>query len=66
MASTANCQANSGFAPIASGGDGDGVQFWYVGYDASLKTIVVGHQGTDTSKLSVTCCRSRVELTFRQ
>ncbi|KIY71074.1 alpha/beta-hydrolase [Cylindrobasidium torrendii FP15055 ss-10] len=47
----ANCQANPKFVPIASGGDGDGVQFWYVGYDPSLKSIIVGHQGTDTSKL---------------
>ncbi|KAF9026314.1 alpha/beta-hydrolase [Hymenopellis radicata] len=35
-----NCDANSHFQP-----------FWYVGYDPSLKAVIVGHQGTDTSKL---------------
>ncbi|KAJ8454174.1 hypothetical protein ONZ45_g19406 [Pleurotus djamor] len=47
----ANCNANSGFKPIASGGDGNKIQFWYVGYDPSLKTVIVAHQGTDFSKL---------------
>ncbi|KAK0489259.1 alpha/beta-hydrolase [Armillaria novae-zelandiae] len=45
------CQANAGFKPVASGGDGDNVQFWYVGYDPSLNTTIVGHQGTDTKKM---------------
>jgi hypothetical protein len=49
----ANCQANPSFEPIASGGDGDAVQFWYVGYDPTLKTIIVAHQGTDFSELWV-------------
>ncbi|KAK7686333.1 hypothetical protein QCA50_010557 [Cerrena zonata] len=47
----ANCQANSGFQPVASGGDGNVTQFWYVGFDPSLQTVIVAHQGTDTSKL---------------
>ncbi|KAI0075335.1 lipase [Panus rudis PR-1116 ss-1] len=47
----ANCQANPTFEPVASGGDGDSTQFWYVGFDPTLKTVIVGHQGTDTSKL---------------
>ncbi|KAG7094313.1 hypothetical protein E1B28_007915 [Marasmius oreades] len=47
----ANCQANPTFKPVASGGDGDSVQFWYVGYDPTLATVIVGHQGTDFSKL---------------
>ncbi|KAI0636124.1 lipase [Trametes polyzona] len=46
-----NCQANPTFVPIASGGDGDLTQFWYVGYDPTLEEIIVGHQGTDTKKL---------------
>ncbi|GJE91306.1 lipase family protein [Phanerochaete sordida] len=46
----ANCQANPSFEPIASGGDGDATQFWYVGYDPSLKTVTIAHQGTDTSE----------------
>ncbi|KAL0953904.1 hypothetical protein HGRIS_005071 [Hohenbuehelia grisea] len=41
------CQANEGFISIASGGDGAAVQFWYVGYDPQLKSVVVAHQGTD-------------------
>ncbi|KAG7445156.1 alpha/beta-hydrolase [Guyanagaster necrorhizus] len=45
------CQANPVFKPLGSGGDGGDVQFWYVGYDPSLDTIIVGHQGTDSSKI---------------
>ncbi|KAK0188490.1 alpha/beta-hydrolase [Armillaria mellea] len=45
------CEANPDFKPVASGGNGDSVQFWYVGYDPNLDTIIVGHQGTDFSKL---------------
>ena len=48
---TANCNANPGFVPEASGGDGSSVQFWFVGYDPSLKEIVVSHQGTEALKL---------------
>ncbi|KAI9440884.1 Alpha/Beta hydrolase protein [Lactarius indigo] len=46
-----NCQANPDFQPVASGGDGDGTQFWYVGFSPSQKTVVVAHQGTAISKL---------------
>ncbi|VDB96293.1 unnamed protein product [Peniophora sp. CBMAI 1063] len=45
------CEANSGFVVQASGGDGDGTQFWYVGYDPSLKEVIVAHQGTDPDEL---------------
>ncbi|GLB41593.1 putative lipase (class 3) [Lyophyllum shimeji] len=47
----ANCEANPTFQPVASGGDGSTVQFWYVGFDPTLATVIVGHQGTDPSKL---------------
>ncbi|KAF5375316.1 hypothetical protein D9757_009673 [Collybiopsis confluens] len=47
----ANCEANPGFIPVASGGDGDGTQFWYVGYDPTLNTVIVAHQGTDFSEI---------------
>ncbi|EGN97011.1 hypothetical protein SERLA73DRAFT_185287 [Serpula lacrymans var. lacrymans S7.3] len=47
----ANCQANPGFKPTASGGNGDSVQYWYVGYDPSLDTVIVSHQGTDPSEI---------------
>ncbi|PBK99891.1 alpha/beta-hydrolase [Armillaria gallica] len=45
------CEANPDFKPVASGGNGDSVQFWYVGYDPNLDAVIVGHQGTDTTKL---------------
>lgn len=47
----ANCDANPSFQPIASGGDGDQTQFWYVGFDPILSTVIVAHQGTNTSEL---------------
>ncbi|KAJ7885997.1 lipase [Mycena leptocephala] len=48
----ANCAgANPAFHPVASGGDGDGVQFWFVGVDTKLGTIIVSHQGTDPSEI---------------
>jgi len=47
----ANCNANPDFIPVAAGGDGSSVQFWYVGYSPSQATVVVGHQGTDTSQI---------------
>ncbi|PIL27924.1 hypothetical protein GSI_09959 [Ganoderma sinense ZZ0214-1] len=46
-----NCRANPSFKPVASGGDGESTQFWYVGFDPRLKEVIVSHQGTDTSKL---------------
>ncbi|KAF9528953.1 lipase [Crepidotus variabilis] len=46
-----NCEQNSGFKPIDSGGDGAIVQYWYVGYDPALNSIIVGFQGTDTDKI---------------
>ncbi|THV02157.1 lipase class 3 family protein [Dendrothele bispora CBS 962.96] len=45
-----NCQSNADFITTASGGDGDAVQFWYVGFSPSQKTVIVAHQGTDTSE----------------
>ncbi|KAI0249663.1 lipase [Lactifluus subvellereus] len=47
----AHCQANSDFEPVASGGDGDATQYWYVGYSPSLKTVIVAHEGTNPTKL---------------
>ncbi|KAF7977985.1 hypothetical protein HWV62_1821 [Athelia sp. TMB] len=46
----ADCEANPTFKPVASGGDGDAVQYWFVGYDPTLKTVIVSHQGTDPSE----------------
>jgi len=47
----ANCNANPSFQPIASGGDGVVVQFWFVGYDPTHQAIIVSHQGTDPAKI---------------
>ncbi|KDQ61916.1 hypothetical protein JAAARDRAFT_66920 [Jaapia argillacea MUCL 33604] len=46
-----NCQTNPTFKPVASGGDGDSVQFWFVGYDPTLASVIVAHQGTDPSQI---------------
>ncbi|TFK42180.1 lipase class 3 family protein [Crucibulum laeve] len=47
----ANCNANADFIPVASGGDGASVQFWYVGFSPSQASVIVAHQGTDTSEI---------------
>lgn len=46
-----NCDANPAFLPVASGGNGDSVQYWFVGYDPNLDTVIVSHQGTDPSEI---------------
>ncbi|KAF9456174.1 Alpha/Beta hydrolase protein [Collybia nuda] len=46
-----HCEATPSFKPVASGGDGSITQFWYVGYDPTLETIIVSHQGTDIAKI---------------
>jgi hypothetical protein len=46
----ANCAESPNFTPTAAGGDGNGVQFWFVGYDSGLKSVIVSHQGTDPTK----------------
>jgi len=47
----ANCRANSGFQPVASGGDGTDTPFWYVGFDPALNSAVVAHEGTNSSSI---------------
>lgn len=47
----ADCAANSDFIPVASGGDGGSVQFWYVGFSPSQASVIVAHQGTEPSKI---------------
>jgi len=46
------CQANDGFVPYATGGDGDSTQFYYVGYWPDQNTAVVAHQGTDPTQFA--------------
>jgi len=45
------CSGNPTFEPFASGGDGSDTQFWYVGWDPTLSSVVVAHQGTDPTSL---------------
>ncbi len=49
--SAAKCSANSGLTPVAAGGDGAAVQYWYVGYDTDLASVVVGFQGTRIERM---------------
>ncbi|GBE86678.1 hypothetical protein SCP_0905580 [Sparassis crispa] len=42
-----NCQAVPQFEPVAAGGDGNLVQYWYVGFDPTLDSVIMAHQGTD-------------------
>ncbi|KAJ3574449.1 hypothetical protein NP233_g1765 [Leucocoprinus birnbaumii] len=46
-----DCAANADFKPVAVGGNGLSVQFWYVGFSPSLNSVIVAHQGTDNTKL---------------
>ncbi|CUA70670.1 hypothetical protein RSOLAG22IIIB_04266 [Rhizoctonia solani] len=47
------CQAQpvKDFVVYASGGDGNLVQYWYVGWWPSGNSVVVGHQGTQFNKI---------------
>ncbi|KAJ7912363.1 hypothetical protein B0H13DRAFT_1874872 [Mycena leptocephala] len=48
----ANCDgANPAFHPVKSGGDGDSVQFWFVGVDSNLGTVIVSHQGATPEEI---------------
>ncbi|KAJ7614638.1 lipase, partial [Mycena polygramma] len=44
-----DCLANPDFKPVAAGGDGEFVQYWFVGYSPSLKRVIVAHEGTPCS-----------------
>ncbi|KLO12646.1 alpha/beta-hydrolase [Schizopora paradoxa] len=46
-----NCDALAGFSPTFWGGDGTDTQYWYVGFDRTLNTVVVAHQGTRAKSL---------------
>jgi len=45
------CAANPDFIPEATGGNGNSVQFWYVGFSPSQETVIVAHQGTNKSSI---------------
>ncbi|KAF4612438.1 hypothetical protein D9613_004374 [Agrocybe pediades] len=59
----ANCNANADFIPTASGGDGSSVQFWYVGFSPSQGSVIVAHQGTDTSQIEADLTDAEAILT---
>ncbi|PCH40107.1 hypothetical protein WOLCODRAFT_23846 [Wolfiporia cocos MD-104 SS10] len=45
------CDAIPGFEPTLTGGDGDAVQLYFVGYWPDENAVVVAHQGTDPTEL---------------
>ncbi|KAJ3570272.1 hypothetical protein NP233_g4513 [Leucocoprinus birnbaumii] len=45
------CDALPGFQPTLVGGDGNAVQFFFVGYWPDQNTVVVAHEGTDPTQL---------------
>ncbi|KIK93724.1 hypothetical protein PAXRUDRAFT_33881 [Paxillus rubicundulus Ve08.2h10] len=45
------CQAVPGFKVSLTGGDGNSIQYYYVGYWPSENSVVVAHQGTDPAQL---------------
>ncbi|PPQ79791.1 LOW QUALITY PROTEIN: hypothetical protein CVT25_003145 [Psilocybe cyanescens] len=57
------CKANKDFIPIASGGDGSTVQYWYVGYSPSQASVIVGHQGTNTSDFNADITDTQIAMT---
>ncbi|KAH7098244.1 lipase [Auriculariales sp. MPI-PUGE-AT-0066] len=46
-----NCDAVPSVVPVASGGDGSFVQYWYVAYSKTFNSVVVSHQGTKTANV---------------
>jgi len=45
------CDALPGFEATLTGGDGDAIQFFFVGHWPQENAVVVAHQGTDPSEL---------------
>ncbi|KAF8595786.1 alpha/beta-hydrolase [Ceratobasidium sp. AG-I] len=44
------CKRIPGFVPYATGGDGNAVPLWYVGWWPSASSVVVAHEGTDPTQ----------------
>ncbi|KAG8689750.1 hypothetical protein FRC09_012272 [Ceratobasidium sp. 395] len=44
------CKKVPGFVPYATGGDGNAVPLWYVGWWPAGSSVVVVHEGTDPTK----------------
>ncbi|KAG9119726.1 hypothetical protein FRC07_005102 [Ceratobasidium sp. 392] len=45
------CKRVPGFIPYATGGDGNAIQYWYVGWWPAGNSVVVAHEGTDPTQL---------------
>jgi len=45
------CEALPGFEPTLTGGDGDAIQLYYVGYWPTENAVVVAHEGTNPAAL---------------
>ncbi|KAJ1306381.1 hypothetical protein OPQ81_007386 [Rhizoctonia solani] len=45
------CKRVPGFVPYATGGNGNDVQYWYVGWWPAGSSVVVAHEGTDPTQL---------------
>ncbi|KAI0248632.1 alpha/beta-hydrolase, partial [Lactifluus subvellereus] len=45
------CSALPGFVPTLTGGDGNSIQFFYIGFWPDQSAVVVAHQGTNPLKL---------------
>ncbi|KAG1745926.1 Alpha/Beta hydrolase protein [Suillus paluster] len=45
------CEAVPGFEVSLTGGDGNSIQYYYVGYWPAENSVVVAHQGTDPTQL---------------
>ncbi|KAG8721077.1 hypothetical protein FRC11_002994, partial [Ceratobasidium sp. 423] len=44
------CKRVPGFVPYVTGGNGNNVPYWYVGWWPSGSSVVVAHEGTDPTK----------------
>ncbi|KAG8746068.1 hypothetical protein FRC10_006171 [Ceratobasidium sp. 414] len=44
------CKRIPGFIPYATGGDGNGIPLWYVGWWPAGSSVIVAHEGTDPTQ----------------
>lgn len=69
--SIVNCDANPTFQPVAAGGDGVSVQFWFVGIDPTLqvflphKLLTISDDGSIDSHSGTSGNRSRKDVIIR-
>jgi len=56
------CRAVPGFEPTLRGGDGDEIQYYYVGFWPAQSAVVVAHQGTDPLELKADLTDLEIEF----